>query len=150
MATLTERQEQFCEVFVSNGSKGTDAAREVGFHGDGRQEAYRLLKLPHIQLRIFELTRTKMNGYGPRMLKVLVDLATSARSEKVRFDAAKDLMDRVGFKPVERILSVTQDTSDLTPEQLREKATALLQDIFTDGPEAVVEKLNASSVPQLE
>jgi len=143
MATLTERQEQFCEVFVSNGSKGTDAAREVGFHGDGRQEAYRLLKLPHIQLRIFELTRTKMNGYGPRMLKVLVDLATSARSEKVRFDAAKDLMDRVGFKPVERILSVTQDTGDLTPEQLRDKATALLQDIFSDGPEAVVARLNA-------
>jgi hypothetical protein len=89
-----------------------------------------------------------MSGYGPKMLKVLVDLATSARSEKVRFDAAKDLMDRVGFKPVERILSVTQDTSDLTPEQLREKATSLLQDIFSDGPEAVVARLNAP--PPLE
>ena len=150
MPTLTERQEEFCRIFVSNGSKGPEAAREAGFSADGRQDSYRLLHLPHIQVRIFDLTRQKMSGYGPKMLKVLVDLATSARSEKVRFDAAKDLMDRVGFKPVERILSVTQDTSDLTPEQLREKATSLLQDIFSDGPEAVVERLNAPKVPELE
>ena len=80
-------------------------------------------------------------------LKVLMDLATSARSEKVRFDAAKDLLDRAGFKPVERILSLTQDTPDLSPEQLRDRATQLLQDIFDDGPEAVVERLNSNPVP---
>jgi len=105
MATLTDRQEAFCANFVTNGSEGAQAARDAGYHGDGRVEAHRMVKLPHIQARIFELTRQKMSGYGPKMLKVLVDLATSARSEKVRFDAAKDLMDRVGLTRVTSRLS---------------------------------------------
>jgi hypothetical protein len=150
MAGLTDRQESFCSNFVTNGSEGAQAARDAGFSGDGRVDAHRLVKLPHIQARIFELTRQKMSGYGPKMLKVLMDLATSARSEKVRFDAAKDLMDRVGFKPVERILSVTQDTSGLSPDELRAKATKLLNDIFQDGSQAVVDRLNAHGETQVQ
>ncbi len=39
---------------------------------------------------------------APRALNILTDLADNAESESVRFGATRDLLDRAGFRPVDR------------------------------------------------
>ena len=39
---------------------------------------------------------------APRALKILTDLAENAESESVRLGATRDLLDRAGFRPVDR------------------------------------------------
>ena len=39
---------------------------------------------------------------APRALNILTDLADNAESESVRLGATRDLLDRAGFRPVDR------------------------------------------------
>ena len=45
----------------------------------------------------------------PGALAQIVDLAARATSEQVRLQAAKDIMDRAGLKPIERIEKSTDE-----------------------------------------
>jgi hypothetical protein len=59
----------------------------------------------HIAL-VQEATRLQIVLETPAAFERLVDLAENAKSEKVRLDANKDLLDRGGLKPPERIESI--------------------------------------------
>ena len=52
-----------------------------------------------------------MGDKGPRALQVVEDLMRQSNSDTVRLAAAKDLLDRSGYKPVERIDVNTEQRS---------------------------------------
>ena len=54
----------------------------------------------------------------PGALAQIVDLPARATSEQVRLQAAKDIMDRAGLKPTERIENITVEKST---EELRKE-----------------------------
>ena len=39
---------------------------------------------------------------APKMLSILMDLAENSTSDSVKFQASKDLLDRAGFRPIDR------------------------------------------------
>ena len=39
---------------------------------------------------------------APKALSILIDLAESSASDSVKFQASKDLLDRAGFRPIDR------------------------------------------------
>ena len=59
----------------------------------------------------------------PGALAQIVDLAARATSEQVRLQAAKDIMDRAGLKPTERIENITVEKST---EELRKELAQLM------------------------
>ena len=60
----------------------------------------------------------------PGALAQIVDLAARATSEQVRLQAAKDIMDRAGLKPTERIEQVTIEKSTDALDFFLEKSAA--------------------------
>ena len=121
--TLTPKQEAFAQAYVSNGGKKQQSAIEAGYAPESAGvEAHRLLCKTHVLDRIHELTHSVFSSLAPSLLDKLVRLASSARSEKVQFDALKDLLDRSGHRPVERVLNMSaQSPSDIKALQSRAK-----------------------------
>ena len=64
-----------------------------------------------------------MQAAVPGALAQVVDLAARATSEQVRLQAAKDILDRAGLKPTERIEQVTIEKST---DELRKELAQLM------------------------
>ena len=71
---------------------------------------------PEIQEEI----ATQMQGFIPKAIQNLKQLAQSADSENVRLNATRDLLDRSGLKPVEKqeIHTTSGRLEDMTVEEI--------------------------------
>lgn len=101
---LTRRQTALVEAYVANGGNCTKAAQEAGYAtGDsGRVTAQKALKTTHVQQYMMEVVAREFSRHAPMAVHQLAGLSQSARSEYVQLEASKDLLDRAGFKPVDR------------------------------------------------
>jgi len=81
-----------------------------------------------LSVEIAEATRNALNHHAAMSVKNLVELANNAESESVRLQANKDLLDRAGYKPTDKVeQTVTYD--DKTTDELKaELATILGED----------------------
>jgi len=134
---LTDKQELFCTYYVSSGGRGSIAARDAGYSENScREQSYELLRKPHIQDRIRQLMEQHFGTIAPDMASVLKNLALNARSELVRYNSAKDLLDRAGFKGMDKVLNLS-DGSALDESDLRDRIDDLLGQLFGGSSSAV-------------
>lgn len=124
---LTERQRAFVVAFVASGGKNaTEAAREAGFSAaSARQEAWRLLRKPHVQAAIrAERARAIGTEGGSLAWSVIEGILKDERSPVgVRFEAAKFVMGLAGHvapKPGEEQGDTPTSLEDMTVAQLEE------------------------------
>jgi len=75
----------------------------------------------------------------PGALAQIVDLAARATSEKGRLQAAKDIMDRAGLKPTERIENITVEKST---DELRKELAQLMGSVTEPEQEEIPQTLN--------
>ena len=118
---LTEKQSAFVKEFSLTGN-GTQSAIKAGYsektaYQKGHQLRYQFAR------EIEDETRRLMQGAVPGALAQIVDLAARATSEQVRLQAAKDIMDRAGLKPTERIENITVEKST---DELRKELAQLM------------------------
>ena len=85
---------------------------------------------------------------APDMADVLRQLALNARSELVRYNSAKDLLDRAGFKGVEKILNLG-DGSSLDESTLRDRIDDLLGQLFDSSEEQSEDPSTPQTSPSL-
>ena len=113
----TEMQAQFVEFFCLTGN-ATKAATMAGY---SEKTAY----VKGCQLKkqfareIAEQTQQMIVDSIPGALTQLKNLAESAQSESVRLGAVKDILDRAGLKPVEKVEQTNieaQSTDELRRE----------------------------------
>lgn len=101
---LTKKQMRFVEAYVDNGGHQSAAAITAGYpETNASSQASRLIRNPLIQQEIMKLTLQRIGLKAVPALQQVVSLAASARSEYVRLEASKDLLDRAGFKPPDRV-----------------------------------------------
>lgn len=124
---LTEKQELFVDLYVRSGGKVGLSAEKAGYAD--RSIGSKLLKDPKIIKRIQELTLEAIGVNAVSALHTVVKLSKSARSDYVRLEAAKDILDRAGYRPPERVdhrvsgdlsvsfdIGLSQPVVDVTPE----------------------------------
>ena len=101
MEQRKDRDEEFVAEFVKNGGNATQAAISVGVsEASARTVGYRLkMRLAH---DIDAEQKEALKGYSSKALNQIQQLAETAVSEKVKLDANKDLLDRAGWKPVDK------------------------------------------------
>ena len=98
---LTEQRKQFVEAYCRLGN-GTLAAREAGYK-DSPSLVNQASKLKReLSGEISEELRSSFMNAAPKALSILMDLAENSASDSVKFQASKDLLDRAGFRPVDR------------------------------------------------
>ncbi len=118
---MTDKQTAFVKEFSLTGN-ATQSAIKAGYsektaHQKGHQLRWQF------QHETEDETRRLMQAAVPGALAQIVDLAARATSEQVRLQAAKDIMDRAGLKPTERIEQVTIEKST---DELRKELAQLM------------------------
>ena len=140
MATLLsieERQDRdsdFIAEFINNGGNATQAAKTVGVSdGSASTVGYRMKN--RLINDIEAAQKEALKGYASKALHQIQTLAETAVSENVRLKANSDLLDRAGWKPVERseVTEVT-DVQNMTIEELQTELDALYK---ADGKKLV-------------
>ena len=101
---LTKRQMALVDAYVANGGKLGKAASEAGYaEGDsGRVSAGKAMKTPHVQQYLMQKVAEEFSRVAPMAIHRVAGLASGAKSEYVQLQAAQDLLDRAGFKPIDR------------------------------------------------
>ena len=95
---LTARQSRFVEEYLRNGGKQTRAAVDAGYaEGTAPDMGSRLVRLPHIQQAIMRETLQTIGLHAVPALKRVRELVDASKSDYVKLEAAKDLLDRAGY-----------------------------------------------------
>ena len=106
---LTEKQAQFVKEYALSGN-ATQSAIKAGYSERSARSKGHVLRHQFTR-QIEDETRRLMQSAVPGALAQIVDLASSANSEQVRLQAARDILDRSGLKPAERIENITVEKS---------------------------------------
>jgi phage terminase small subunit len=121
---LDERQEKFITFYVATGNASKSA--DMAGYKQPKQKGYDLKKrfAPEIE----ERTRNKIGDKVVSVIDMTYELAMKAESEAVRLNACRDLLDRAGYKPADRqvIDSVNTTVHELSTEELESELQKLL------------------------
>ena len=101
---LTDKQAALVDIMVSKGLPPAKAAVEAGYAKgkSGYVSAYKALKTAHVQQYMMEVVAKEFSRHAPAAVHQLAGLAKKAKSEYVQLEASKDLLDRAGYKPIDR------------------------------------------------
>ena len=101
---LTSKQTVLVDTLVALGCSITQAAKEAGYaEGDsGRVSASKALRQPHVQQYMMERISDQLGMNATVAAAKVLKLASGAKSEYVQLEASKDILDRAGFKPIDR------------------------------------------------
>ena len=119
---LTDQRKQFVEAYCRLGN-GTLAAKEAGYK-DSPSLVNQASKLKReLAAEISEELRSSFMNAAPKALSILMDLAENSASDSVKFQAAKDLLDRAGYRPIDRREEIRPQRS---PEELEAELKSLV------------------------
>ncbi len=120
--------ELFVEKYVETGD--ILVSLKEGGYKPNRTTGYNLRK-KH-QDEIEQKMQERLRGSGPRALSVIEELMTRADSEQVRLGAAKDMLDRGGYRAYE------EEGLGKTVEEMEQQLIAL---VGSDGAKMLVSKV---------
>lgn len=101
---LTDKQTALVDIMVAEGLSPAQAASKAGYAEGkaGYVSAYRALKTPHVQQYMMQRMNEEFGVAATLAVGTVRRLAQSAKSEYVQLEASKDLLDRAGYKPIDR------------------------------------------------
>ena len=134
---LTEKQSAFVKEFAMSGN-ATQSAIKAGYSAKTAHAKGHFLR-HQLQIQIEDETRKMMQAAVPGALAQIVDLAGHATSEQVRLQAAKDILDRSGLKPTERVENITVEKST---DELRRELAQLMGNALGPDDEEIPPTLN--------
>ena len=117
----TEKQETFIEQYCLTG-KAARAAELAGY-SHAKQRGY---ELKNKFSKEIERQRKMIQDCVPGALAQLNELAQNAESESVRLGAVKDVLDRAGLKPTEKIKQEISHVETASTDELQRELEALI------------------------
>ena len=119
------RDSDFIAEFIDNGGNATQAAKTVGVSEASASTVGHRVKNRLIN-NIEVAQKEALKGYVSKALHQIQTLAETAVSENVRLKANSDLLDRAGWKPVEKSeITEVSDLQNMTTEKLQAELDAL-------------------------
>ena len=114
-----ERDEDFVSEYVNNGGNATQAAIAVGVSpASASTVGYRLKS--RLTKEIDTEQKAQLQGYASKAISQIQSLAEKAESENVRLKANADLLDRAGWKPVDKQeITGKNEIEDMSDEELQ-------------------------------
>jgi phage terminase small subunit len=122
IANIEERKERdsdFVREYVNNGGNATQAAIAVGASSASASTiGYRLKS--RLTKEIDTEQKAQLQGYAPKAISQIQSLAEKAESENVRLKANADLLDRAGWKPIDKQeITGKNDIENMSDEELQ-------------------------------
>ena len=109
---MTKRQRLLVDTYVANGCSIKEASIIAGYSSgeSGRVTASKTLRLPHIQEYMQQRIRETIGLNATKASHKMLELSQSAKSEYVQLEASKDILDRAGYKPIEKSMNLVAGT----------------------------------------
>ena len=118
----TEKQESFIESYCQTGN-ATKSAVQAGYSEATAKQKGHVLK-NQFKNEIEDRIKKMVQDSVPAALSQISSLAQTATSEQVRLNASRDILDRAGLKPADRIEQrISHD--DKSMDELRKELEAL-------------------------
>ena len=113
---LTKKQRLLIDTIVATGCSVTKASKVAGYSDgeSGRVTASKTLRLPHIQEYMQQRIRESIGLNATIASKKVLDLASSAKSEYVQLEASKDILDRAGYKPIDKAMHLVSGNIEVS------------------------------------
>ena len=101
---LTDKQTALVDTLVAEGCSIAKASELAGYaKGEsGRVSAQKALKAAHVQQYMQQRMNEVFGLSATSALATVRRLSSGAKSEYVQLEASKDLLDRAGYKPIDR------------------------------------------------
>jgi phage terminase small subunit len=116
MPKLTTKQKRFADKYLEtgNGTQSALASYDTTSPKTASVIAVENLAKPSV--------RDYIESQAPAAMSRIVELSITAENETVKLNANKDILDRAGYKPVEKsmTLNLNADTKDLANPKLAE------------------------------
>jgi len=121
-----ERDADFVREYVNNGGNATQAAIAVGASkASASTVGYRMKT--RLTKEIDAEQKLQLEGYAPKAISQIQNLAENAESENVKLKANADLLDRAGWKPVDKTeVTETGRLESMSTEEVEEELHKLL------------------------
>ena len=132
-----DRDREFVREFVEQAGNATAAAKAIGVSESSASTTGHRMK-ERLSKDIEKEIESNMKGFAPKAVEMLKHLVVSAESENVQFHAAKDLLDRTGYKPTEKqSVEYKSDVEDMSTEEIKAQLDVLnrqwLQDFLKEN-----------------
>ena len=132
----TDKQESFIEAYCQTGN-ATKAAVQAGYSQATSKQQGHVLK-NKFKREIEDRIKKMVQDSVPAAMNQISLLAQTATSEQVRLAASKDILDRAGLKPAEKVEQKISH-EDKSTDELRRELEALTG---TTKPEIIPELVN--------
>ena len=119
---INEQQQKFIDHFVMTGNASESA--EVAEYAHPTQRGYDLRK--RFADEIMEATRENLSSAVPDLIKMAMKIALEEDNPKIKLSAIHDLLDRAGYKPVERTKTEVSHTEIQSTAELEAELEELL------------------------
>ena len=119
---INDQQQAFIDNYVLTGD-GTGSAEKAGYknpvvRGSEMKKKYRV--------EIMEATKGALGELAPVLMKAAVEIALENENPRVRLAAIQDLLDRAGYKPVEKSVTEVSHVESQTTAELEAELEELL------------------------
>ena len=113
---ITKKQKLLIDTIVATGCSITKASKIAGYsEGEsGRVTASKTLRLPHIQEYMQQRIRESIGLNATKASNKMLQLSSSAKSEYVQLEASKDILDRAGYKPIDKSMHLVSGDINVT------------------------------------
>jgi hypothetical protein len=127
---ISDQQEAFCQALIMRGLNIKEAALAAGYApSTAEAQIYRTLQLPTVGARIEQLTRKLLGSHAPLAVSTLVNVMQDPEANAMaRVRATEVLLDRAGFKPIERYEDISRPGS-LDVDALKTRAQELIEEL---------------------
>lgn len=96
---INDKQKRLVDTLLSEGCSVEEASKSAGFKGKTPAvQGYQTLKKPHVQEYMYQQIRESFGLHSLKAVNTLKNLSSSAKSEYIKLEASKDILDRAGFK----------------------------------------------------
>lgn len=122
---LNQTERNFVKAFVDQGERAA-AAKECRI---SRERARQLINEPRVMAAIEAKNREKLQSGAVVALGVLETLMKNATSENVKLQAARDWLDRSGYRPEHNFRSADNRANEENIDDLKSKIRDLSRDL---------------------
>ena len=106
---INPRAKLLVDTLVSTGCSIKEASKVAGYKGNSaRVSASKMLHKPEVQAYMMSRIQQTIGISSAKAVNKLMSLSNGAKSEYVQLEASKDILDRAGYKPVEKSMSLVQ------------------------------------------
>ena len=105
---ISVKQKAFADEYLQNGGNGLQAAKKA-YKTKNDASAVSLASQTLTKVNVREYIADKAGDAA----KMIYKMSQTAKHEPTRLNANKDILDRAGYKPIEKTMQITASMSDI-------------------------------------